>query len=242
MHRLRRQVDRPRGDDVSEVPGSPTAARLGSPSWLDGRLVLGVVLVLVSVLIGAKLLASAETSQQVWVATHDLSPGTVLATGDLELGKARLFGASKLYLAGDKPLGYVVQRGVSASELLPRDALSEPGPAVARREITLPVASGHLPPDLTGGQQVDVYVTPDDKAARAGLKALEPRLVLEALTVSRVQRGGGLGSSGQDQSVVLAVAPVQVLQLVVAMSQGHIDLVRVPRSQQTPLTAATPGT
>jgi hypothetical protein len=218
MHRLRRQVDRPRGDDVSEVPGSPTAARLGSPSWLDGRLVLGVVLVLVSVLIGAKLL------------------------GDLELGKARLFGASKLYLAGDKPLGYVVQRGVSASELLPRDALSEPGPAVARREITLPVASGHLPPDLTGGQQVDVYVTPDDKAARVGLKALEPRLVLEALTVSRVQRGGGLGSSGQDQSVVLAVAPVQVLQLVVAMSQGHIDLVRVPRSQQTPLTASTPGT
>jgi hypothetical protein len=228
---------------VSEAPGSPKAARLGSPSWLDGRLVLGVVLVLLSVLVGAKVLASADTSQQVWVATHDLSPGTVLAAGDLELGKVRLFGASTLYLAGDKPLGYVVQRGVSASELLPRDALSQPGKAAPRREITVPVPTGHLPPDLVGGQQVDVYVTPDDKAAPAGAKALEPRLVLEALTVSRVQRSGGLGSSGQDQSVVLGVEPAQVLQLVVAMSQGRIDLVRVPRSQETPLVAATtPGT
>jgi Flp pilus assembly protein CpaB len=227
---------------LSEAPGSPKAARLGSPSWLDGRLVLGVVLVLVSVLVGAKVLASADTSQTVWVATHDLAPGTVLTADDLELGKVRLFGASKLYLAGNKPLGYLVQRGVSKSELLPRDALTQPGQDTPRREITVPVPTGHLPPDLVGGQQVDVYVTPDAKSARADAKALVPRLVLEALTVSRIDRGGGLGSSGQDQSVVLGVDPAQVLVLVTAMSQGRLDLVRVPRSQQGQLTTAVPGT
>ena len=133
---------------MSDAPGSPKAARLGSPSWLDGRLVLGVLLVLVSVLVGAKLLASADTSQQVWVATHDLAPGTVLASGDLQTGRVRLFGASSLYVAGAKPSGYVVQRGIRKNELLPVDSLSAPGVVVARRDIAVPVPTGQGVPDI----------------------------------------------------------------------------------------------
>ena len=228
---------------MSDAPGSPKAARLGSPSWLDGRLVLGVLLVLVSVLVGAKLLASADTSQQVWVATHDLAPGTVLASGDLQTGRVRLFGASSMYVAGAKPSGYVVQRGISKDELLPVDALSAPGKTVARRDIAVPVPTGHLPPDLARGEQVDVYVTPDDKMARRtttkGVDPFAPRLVRASLTVSRVVRTGGLGSSGQDQPVVLSVDPDDVLALVQAMGEGRIDLVRVPRTQQGTLTTAT---
>ncbi|MCW2598979.1 MAG: hypothetical protein JWM02_808 [Frankiales bacterium] len=227
---------------MSEVPGSPKATRLGSPSWLDGRLVLGVLLVLVSVLVGAKVLAGADTSQQVWVATRDLAPGTVLASGDLQVGRVRLFGTSPLYVAGAKPVGYVVRRSISRDELLPVGSLNEPGTVVARRDITLPVPTGHLPPDLARGEQVDVYVTPDDKAAKRlptkGLDPFAPRLVLQALTVSRVVRSGGLGSSGQDQPVVLSVDPGDVLALVAAMGEGRIDLVRVPRTQQGPLTSA----
>jgi hypothetical protein len=144
---------------VTEPPGSPKAARLGSPSWLDGRLVLGVLLVLVSVLVGAKVLAGADSSQQVWVGTHDLAPGTVLTAADLQVGKVRLFGTGHFYLAGHKPLGYVVLRGVGADELVPRAALDDPTRAGERRDITVPVAAGHLPPDLARGDLVDVYVT-----------------------------------------------------------------------------------
>lgn len=50
---------------MTEVPTSPAARRLASPRWLDGRLVLGVLLVLASVLVGARLLSSADRSQQV---------------------------------------------------------------------------------------------------------------------------------------------------------------------------------
>lgn len=219
---------------------SPKAARLASPSWLDGRLVLGVVLVLVSVLIGAKVLAGADSSQQVWAATHDLAPGTVLTADDLGLRRVKLFNSSSHYLAGAKPLGYVVQRGVSRDELLPRDALSQPGGVGARREITVPVPAGHLPPDLAGGQQVDVYVTPDSKAARSPA-AVEPQLVLEGIIVARVVRSGGLGASGSEQPVVLQVQPGQVLVLVKAMSDGHLDLIRVPHGQEAPLSSSTPG-
>lgn len=204
---------------------SPAAPRLGSASWLDKRLVLGVALVLCSVLLGARLLADADSSEPVWAASHDLAAGTVLAEGDLTLTRARLFGTSSRYVAGQLPVGYVVRRAVSSHELLPVDALFPPGKEVPRREVTVPVLSGHLPPDLARGEKVDLYVTPEDKS-------LPPRLVLEALTVAGVTRNAGLGASGQDQPVVLAVAPAQVLAVVQALAAGRIDLVRVPRTQQ----------
>jgi hypothetical protein len=228
---------------VSDALGSPKAARLGSPSWLDGRLVLGVLLVLVSVLIGAKVLAGADASQLVWVASHDLAPGTVLADADLHEGKVRLYGTSGLYLAGGKPTGYVVQRPISADELVPAGALSRPGERLPRREVTVPVAAGHLPPDLSSSDQVDVYLTPGDKAVKrtTAKDGFASRLVLTGVTVVRVTRTGGLGSSAQDQPVVVSVDPEQVLVLVQAMADGAIDLVRVPRNQQRPLTTASPA-
>jgi len=203
-----------------------------------------VLLVLVSVLVGAKVLSGADTSQQVWAASRGLAAGTVLAEDDLQLAKVRLFGTSSHYVAGPPPLGYVVLRGVSAGELLPGDALSQPGRDVPRRDISVPVALGHLPPDLARGEQVDVYVTPDDKAVRRATSAkggdpYAPRLVLRAVTVARVERSGGLGSSGQDQPVVLSVDPAQVLTLVQALAEGRIDLVRIPRTQQTALVPAS---
>jgi flagella basal body P-ring formation protein FlgA len=232
-----------RAAPVTDAPGSPKATRLASPSWLDGRLVLGVLLVLVSVLVGAKVLAGADTSQQVWAASHDLSPGTVLNASDLELSKVRLFGNSKRYLTGPKPVGYVVLRGVGAQEFLPRDAVDAPGQVLQRRDVTVPVGYGHLPTDLAHGDVVDVYVTPDDKAAKRvekGVDLTHPRLVLTSIAVSRVTRASGLSSGGQQVPVILTVDPAQVLALVQAMADGPIDLVRVPRANVPPLVGATP--
>ena len=224
---------------MSDVPGSPRASRLASPSWFDGRLVLGVLLVLVSVLVGAKVLSSADRSQQVWVASHDLAAGTVLAPGDLEPARVRLFANSGSYAAASSGLdGYVLRRGLGAHELLPVAALSRPDDVVAYRDVSVPVASGHAPSDLRHGDQVDVYVTPDDKtvqraaAGRSGVDLSAPRLVMTGVAVSAVRSGGGLSSSAQDQPVVLTVVPTQVLPLVQAMAQGQIDLVRVPPKQQ----------
>ncbi len=231
---------------MTDAPGSPPAQRLTTPSWRDGRLVLGVLLILVSVLVGAKVLSGADASQQVWVAARDLAPGTVLAAEDLRLGRVRLFGTSDRYLAGDRPVGYVVLREIGADELLARTALSDPGGDVVRREVTIPVASGHLSPDLVHGDVVDVYVTPSEATSRRLLAAkaahpYAPQLVLRAVSIARVSRGGGLASSGQDVTVVLSVAPAEVAAVVQALADGTLDLIRVPRGSQVPLTTATPA-
>jgi hypothetical protein len=230
---------------MARVTDSPTAARLGTPSWLDGRLVLGVLLVLVSVLVGAKVLAGADSSQQVWSATRDLPAGTVLTSTDLELTKVRLFGSSGRYLAGQAPIGYVVLRGVGGHELLPHDALSAPGSKVQRRHVAVAVAAGHLPGDLQRGDVVDLYVTPDEKAVRRGAKGVDltvPRLVLSDVLVARVTRSSGLTSASETVPVVLDVEPGQVLAVVQALADGPLDLVRVPDAQLAPLAVATPGT
>lgn len=232
---------------MTDAPGSPSASRLSAPSWLDGRLVLGVLLVLVSVLVGAKVLAGADRTQQVWSATHDLAPGTVLTADDLTLAKVRLFGSSDHYLAGRAPVGYLVLRSVGSHELVPHDALVAPGKQAQRREVSVPVAYGHLPTDLRAGEVVDVYVTPDDKAVRRGTKGgvggtdlTRPRLVLSSVVVGRVTRSSGLTSSGQTVPVVLTVDPDRVLALVQALADGPVDLVRVPVTEVAPLATPSP--
>lgn len=234
---------------MSEPPGSPQASRLATPSWLDGRLVLGVLLVLVSIVVGARLLSSADASQRVWVATHDLAPGSTLADGDLRQGQVRLFDNGGRYLGaiGAKPVGYVLQRGVGADELLPRDSLTRPD-AVGRplRDVSVPVAPGHLPDDLQSGQQVDVYVTPEGRAGSSISSSPTPsgsagtRLVLSRVSVTLRPRAGGLGATAAT-GVVLSVSEPDAFALVAAVQAGGIDLVRVPRGDQLPPLATTPS-
>lgn len=214
-------------------PSSPRGARLATPGWLDGRLVLGVLLVLVSVVVGARLLASADRTQSVWTTTRDLAPGSTLTEDDLRSSRVRLVDDAGSYLLAtvDKPLGYVLARAVGAGELLPRASLARPGePGLRVREVAVPVPAGHLPDDLAPGQQVDVFVT----AGGAGDQASSTRLVLSAVPVALRPRASGLGAASTS-SVVLSVPEADAGQLVQALQAGKIDLVRVPRSAQQPL-------
>ena len=70
------------------MPDQPTArempaARLAIPRWGDSRLVLGLLLVMGSVLLGARLLAAADDTVPVWAVTEDLGSGTSLQPDDL---------------------------------------------------------------------------------------------------------------------------------------------------------------
>lgn len=244
-------------EQVSDAPGSPRAARLAVPRWLDGRLVLGVLLVLGSVLLGARVLATADRSQQVWAATRDLAPGSTLGTGDLRKAKVRLFDAGDRYLVatGRPPAGYVLTRGVGAAELLPRGSLVAPEQAATAelRDVSVPVEAGHLPEDLQAGQQVDVFVTAgagtSGTAAAPGAApspgtagaANATRRVLSAAPVRLRPRDGGLAAA-RSSSVVLSVGAGDAERLVSALQEGRVDLVRVPRDRElTPLSATGPS-
>jgi hypothetical protein len=213
---------------ASGVGTAPRGRRLATPGWLDGRLVLGVLLVLVSVVLGARVLASADESTLVWSATRPLAAGTQLGEGDLELTRARLFAGTDRYLAGEEPVGYVLLRSVGEGELLPGAALASPAEDLDVRAVTVPVSTGHLAPDLAAGQQVDVWVTPDEGAGSEGAAGGSPgvpRLVVQAVTV--LQRP--LESAGEgEEPVVLQVPTRRVVDVLAAVAAGRIDLVRVP--------------
>ncbi len=225
---------------MSDTPASPRASRLASPGWLDGRLVVGVLLVLVSVVVGARVLSSADRSTLVYAVTQDLAPGSVLDADDLEQVRVRLFDNAEEYVAaGEPPVGYVVRRGLGRGELLPRQALALPREDVDYREVTVPIDVGHLPPGLAAGSQVDVWMTPESLEKQPGAAPAEQaegpagaQLVLQGVTVLDVQADGGAFSGSTTIPVVLQVRPREVSALVSAMSLGRIDVVRVPRGAE----------
>jgi hypothetical protein len=231
---------------VPDAPDSPTAGRLATPSWLDARLLLGVLLVLVSVVVGARLLAAADRTQLVWTAAHDLAPGSTLTAADLQTTSVRLFGTGSRYLAAPDTgfEGYVLQRAVSRGELVPVDALQPPGVAADLRFVSVPVHPGRYPADLGRGQRVDVWATPerDPSVPRAPGEPAGSRLVLSAVPVHTTADGGGALSAGSaERAVVLAVGPGDVGALVAAMSGGRIDLVRVPETREAGAELARAG-
>src|SRR5699024_2219324 len=108
---------------VSALP-TPQARRLVKPSWRDARLIIGVLLVLLAVVIGAAAFSAADDRVGMWAAKDTLTPGQKVGEGDLVRVDVQLGDASSDYLtAGERlPNGAVVDRGLRAGELVPRSA------------------------------------------------------------------------------------------------------------------------
>lgn len=194
------------------------------------RLVLGVALVLLAVVAGARVFASAGHVTKVYVARHALVPGERLAADDLTVGQVRFDGEGRSYVAvgARAPVGYLVTRYVAAGEFVPLTALSAAtSRANSSRFVTVPVGPGHLPDGLDHGDLVDVYVTP---RVASGDKVPLPTRVLAAVAVDSDDGGSQSLSAGSTVAVVLDVPAALVATVVHAAESGTIDLVGVPAS------------
>ncbi len=191
---------------AAPVPGS-APRRVRPPRWLDLRLVLGVLLVLGSVLLGARGVAAADATVPVWSAAGDLAAGTVLTAGDLVAVDVRLDDVAGAYLAtSTRPDGRTLARAVRSGELLPRTALEEPAELV---QLALPVQAGYVPPGLDRGQVVDVYAVADPAAGATGAGDVSVALVVAAAPVQAI--------SGRTEGVLsTATTTVQVVVSVPA--------------------------
>jgi hypothetical protein len=206
-------------------------------------MVAGVVLVLLAVVAGARIFASADRYTDVYVAQRQLVPGEHLDAGDLAVGRARFSGDGGSYVAavGPPPVGYLVTRYIGAGEFVPITALSARVAEIAlSRFVTVPVIPGHLPADLAHGDLVDVYVTAKVGSGRAVAPPVE---VLAAVAVDSADAGASSLTAGSTTSVVLDVPVDHVSALVHAVESGSIDLVGVPAaaSGTAPSPAATSG-
>jgi SAF domain len=216
---------------VAPVPGS-APRRVRPPRWLDLRLVLGVLLVLGSVLLGARVVAAADATVPVWSAAGDLAAGTVLTGGDLVAVDVRLDDVAGAYLAtSTRPEGRTLARAVRSGELLPRTALEEPAELV---QLALPVQAGYVPPGLDRGQVVDVYAVADPAAGATGAGDASVALVVAAAPVQAIsgRTDGVLSTATTTVQVVVSVpadrAPAVLGAIggrpLVVVVHGSVDL------------------
>ena len=194
------------GAFATDLATGPAPRRVRPPRWLDLRLLLGVLLVLGSVLLGARVIGAADVTVPVWAAAGDLSAGSRLTADDLVAVDVRLDKAAQAYLdTGSRPEGSTLNRAVHAGELVPRSALAGTAPLV---DLALPVQAGYVPPSLVRGQVVDVYAVADSASSRTAPTGSVTPVVLKAPVQAVSGRSAGvLSSATTTLQVVVAVAP-----------------------------------
>ncbi len=195
-------------------PPSPVARRLRSPSWLNLRLMTGLLLVLVAAAVGAKVVAGADRSVTIWGLSHDVASGTELAATDLRAVRVQLYADTPRYLStAVSPAGQVINRDLQGGDLLPRSAL---GPVPSGVLVPLPVDPAALPPGLSRGDRIDVYAGP----ATAGDPHGTTRPVLQAAPVQAVSGGssGGLSAGNEKVQLTVRVRTDQEAALVAAVA------------------------
>lgn len=214
-------------------PPSPDAVRASRRTWRDPRLWVGVAIVAVCVLTGARLLGSADDTVRVWATSQRVPAGSVLSADRLEVKEVR-FGSASLadrYLSADQPLpeDAVLGREVLPGELVPRSALaSDDGEETV--QVPIAVRGDRVPAGLRQGDLVDVWVAPATNApAPAGASTPEAVRVLQEVRVVAVPRAGSAFGPTTTRQVVVGVPAADEEILASALAQvagGEPVLVR----------------
>ncbi len=206
------------------TPSAPPARRATRPGWRDPRIIVGVLIVALSVLVGAALLGSGEDTVAVWSARKDLPAGARL-TADVLQQRAVHFADSAdrgHYFAGPAPTGQALSRPIGAGELVPRTALG--GTSRHLVEVPLRVDVDDVPVTVREGSTVDVWVAPRDAVPGDRLRA---RLVLSGVVVVRLSRVGSSLAPETSRQVIVAVAPDKPLgDALGATSTGRVVITR----------------
>jgi len=192
----------------------PAALRGHRSAWRDPRLWVGVVLVAASVVVGARVLAAADDTVQVWAAATELGAGQRVEADDLVAQRVRFADADALagYFTVDDelPADLELTRSVAEGELLPRGAVGTPE-QTGLVEVPIAVEPELVPPSVEPGDVVDVYVVAPisaDTQGGQGGQADEPPpegpALTEATVVDAPDLASSFGTSGKRQ-LVLAV-------------------------------------
>lgn len=207
-----------------------TAQRITVHPWRDPRLLLGIMLVLLSTVVGAKVFAARDDTVAYWSVRTSVAAGDEVKHEDLMVTRVRLgSAASDSYVSVDDEFPAEIgqlswARDVSAGALLDESALVVDDEQTGG-ELPLNVASGSYPLDLRRGDSVDVWVGPgpgqptEDKSV----------LVLQAARV--LSTGGGSTAIGGSlaRTILVGVDEGELADKTLsAISAGHVTLVRVP--------------
>ncbi len=200
---------------MSTLP-TRTARRLVAPSWKDARLVVGVLLVLLSVVIGGAAFSAADDRVGMWAAARTLTPGHEIVEGDLVRVDVQLGDAAADYVPVDErlPNAAIVDRQLDPGELLPRSAVVDPMDA-RQREVPVRVDPIYLS-NLSVGSRVTVYVPEPDSGEDTSSDEPTPyRVLVERATVSSLPTTSKtVIGSGTGGSAVIVVPADRVADLI----------------------------
>lgn len=205
------------GDGVSG------ALRARRASWRDPRLWIGLALVAVSVVVGARLMSSADDTIGVWAVSADLGAGSELDPAGLIVRRVRFVDRADVdrYLTttDQLPADLTVNRAVSAGELLPRAALGSSA-SVGLVQLPLVLDAQRIPPGVGPGSRVDIWVSEDDLP--------KSRRVLHDVGVISAPTGATeFGLAGERQVVVGVPAGDESLiaDMLAAAERGAVTVV-----------------
>lgn len=204
------------------------AVRLRAPSWRDGRLVIGVLIILSSVVLGARVVAVAGHTEPVFVAAADLPSGHPLNRADLRVVAVHLGAGTADYLSARRALpgGLVLARPVAAGELVPSGALGSAA-GMTRRPVAIPVPAP-MPSGLHRGTAVDLWSSAKETGTGETGYAPPARIAQGAEVYALVAPGAGLGSAGSGSAQVL-LDEAQLRAVLDALANGaKIALVPAP--------------
>ncbi|GAB3656515.1 hypothetical protein GCM10027596_10810 [Nocardioides korecus] len=213
----------------SAPPRPPSATRARRPGWRNPRLLLGLVLVAGSVVLGARLMASADDTVGVWAVARDLPAGATVTGADLQRRQVRFPDAATadayLSSADAVPAGATLNRPVARGELLPRSTFArEAGTDLV--EVPLSVAEDDLPATVRQGSVVDVWVTPE---VATGSGAVRATRVLTDVTVVAVPRAADSLAPRSTRQVIVGVSADRAASLGAALggiSDGRVVVAR----------------
>jgi hypothetical protein len=184
----------------------------------NSRRIIAIAAITLSLLAALGLASASQSRTPLWVAAHQLAPGSIIGQADITRVSADLGPAAKGYYAGSATLiGNTVTRSVGAAEFIPLNALAQPGSATDYRHLPLGIARSDLPGDLASGQRVDLYSIPKDPGQA-------PAIVASGIHVQSVDnKSRDLGGA---VTVLFLLHEKEIMAVMDALTTGRIVVVR----------------
>lgn len=203
--------------------------RLRRPRWKDPRLIVGIVLVLVSVLMGALLVSRLSATTPVLVARTAIVPGDEISADQLTTVELRLGDQEDLYVGSVAaiPEGAVATQTVQAGELLPISALGQ-SEDVPLRPVMIPVETT-VAESVAPGATVELWHTPSGDEAGTSVNS---EMLVEDAVVRRIDEGSSLGMRSMSVEVLVPRDAVGPLLEVLARDE-RLDVIGVPGTHGT---------
>jgi len=206
--KLVRQVQRPEPVLLPQQQDGvkPQHRMSARPASLSRRIV-GLVLVVVSLIVGITAVHSADERRYVVIAAREISPGVAITAQDLTVTLAHLGSSEGVYPSDPKEVvGQASPIAIAAGQLIPR--LQE---QIFLPVVSLPVRAHHLPM-LQRGDRVDIWTTSENGPST---------LVVASAAVAEL----GV-NTGAMSSLSIAIAEGQVARVISAAASGVITVVR----------------